>query len=102
MPPQLRTIFGQKACQTPSEFMYDIPKDLKEIVQSWNSGNEKSYLFGLVYNSLMYAQKERVWAGIFQSRIRLLEIIKAGELSKMILFLENWPWNGCFDREIVN
>ncbi len=38
---QLRTIFGQKRVEAPSEFLYDIPEELKEIVQSWNSGNER-------------------------------------------------------------
>ena len=38
---QLRTIFGQKRVEAPSEFLYDIPENLKEIIQSWNSGNER-------------------------------------------------------------
>lgn len=38
---QLRTIFGQKRIEAPSEFLYDIPEDSKEIVQSWSSGRER-------------------------------------------------------------
>lgn len=38
---QLRTIFGQKKVQAPSEFLYDIPENLKEIQQSWGSGHER-------------------------------------------------------------
>ncbi len=38
---QLRTIFGQKRVEAPSEFLYDIPDDSKEIVQSWSSGRER-------------------------------------------------------------
>ncbi len=38
---QLRTIFGQKRVEAPSEFLYDIPPNAKEIVQSWNSGSER-------------------------------------------------------------
>ncbi len=38
---QLRTIFGQKKIESPSEFLYDIPDDVKEIVQSWSSSRER-------------------------------------------------------------
>lgn len=38
---QIRTIFGQKRVEAPSEFLYDIPEDIKEIVQSWSTGNER-------------------------------------------------------------
>ncbi len=38
---QLRTIFGQKRVEAPSEFLYDIPEDNKEIIQSWSTGNER-------------------------------------------------------------
>lgn len=38
---QLRTIFGQKRVEAPSEFLYDIPEDTKEIVQSWGGGGER-------------------------------------------------------------
>jgi DNA helicase-2/ATP-dependent DNA helicase PcrA len=35
---QLRTIFGQKRVETPSEFLYDIDESDKEVIQSW-AGN---------------------------------------------------------------
>ncbi len=42
---QLRTIFGQKRVESPSEFLYDIPEDSKEIVQSWGGhGTRVVYL----------------------------------------------------------
>jgi DNA helicase-2/ATP-dependent DNA helicase PcrA len=42
---QLRTIFGQKRVEAPSEFLYDIPEDTKEIVQSWGgNGGRVVYL----------------------------------------------------------
>jgi len=42
---QLRTIFGQKRVESPSEFLYDIPEDSKELVQSWGgTGGRVVYL----------------------------------------------------------
>lgn len=38
---QLRTIFGQKRVEMPSEFLYDIPDELKIIKQTWGGDNEK-------------------------------------------------------------
>jgi DNA helicase-2/ATP-dependent DNA helicase PcrA len=37
----LRTIFGMKQVNTPSEFIYDIPAHLTVFEQAHSSGNEK-------------------------------------------------------------
>lgn len=37
----LRTIFGMKQINTPSEFIYDIPTHLTDFTQSYSHGNDK-------------------------------------------------------------
>ena len=37
----LRTIFGMKQVNTPSEFIYDIPAHLTDFTQSYSRGGEK-------------------------------------------------------------